>query len=257
MTTQEVLAATGVGLLSFNSLKTVVKAAKAIHNRTPAAIPLAIYDDGSFSANARWARAWAQAAGRDAVALLSEVNRGAAHSRNGLLEHFESRGMRFVATVDADIEVKSHWLVELARVMAEHDDCGIATWAYCNDHGGKFPVRGDGAVAETASMCWLWRLDAVDAALGPDVVWGMDERLPLLSHDSEFCQRMKRCSEFRTFVSDRDLMTEIERSHSTGGASKTISKQVHARRALDNVIWAELEAARGWEEGKEEVGPCE
>lgn len=106
-------------------------------------------------------------------------------------------------------------------------------------------------------MCWLWRLDAVDAALGPDVVWGMDERLPLLSHDSEFSQRMKRCSRFRTFASDRDLMTEIERSHSTGGASKTISKQVHARRALDNVIWAELEAARGWEEGKEEVGPCE
>ncbi len=246
-----ILEQTGVGLLSYNSLAVLAVAAKALDERTPAEIPLIIYDDASYQANVRWARAWAESVERDVAVTASGVNRGAAYGRNRMLEAFEAQGKRFVATVDTDIEVLDGWLEALAEVMAAHDDCGIATWRYCNEHGGRFPIAEDGRVAEAASMCWLWRLDAVDAALGPDVVWGMDERLALLSHDSEFCQRMKRCSGYRVYVSAADLMREIEQHHSLTGASATVNGLVRARRALDCKIWQELEAARGWAAGKE------
>jgi len=234
----------------------MAKAARAIHELTPAEIPLIIYDDASYSANVRWAEAWAASVEPERLVcvIAGDGNRGAAYGRNRILEACEEAGKRFVATVDADIEVLKGWLGVLAAMMERHANCGIATWRYCNDHGGRFPVADDGRVAEAASMCWLWRLAAVDAALGPDVVWGMDERLGYFSHDSEFCQRMKRCSGYRTFVSPMDLMCEIEQHSSHRDASATVREDGKAKRRHDLRVWQELEAARGWAVGKADVG---
>lgn len=234
----------GIGIVAYNDPPMLIKCLDAVVATVPPDVSIVVYDDASWAANARAFRKWSK--GSNCIMLGGLVNRGSAYGRNQLWEHFERAGISRVATLDMDIRVHPGWLDALMITMNARDDCGIATFRYCNDHGGKYPVAASGQVEETASMCWLVRLAALDDALGPDHVWGMDERMKLLSHDSEMCQRLNRCSCWRVYAMDRNLISEFESSHSTKTACPTINAAMHEQRVLDNRIWGELQDARDW-----------
>ena len=231
---------TGIGVLSFNDRPLLAECLAAILATAPADASILVYDDASFEDNARWVERHVPRA----AVIAGAVNRGAAHGRNRLWRAFERMGVERAAVVDMDVLVQRGWLEALEAVMDAHDDCGIAAFPGANV---GFPVRADGCVAEVMSLCSLYRLAAFDDCLGPDRVWGMDERLPLLAHDSELCQRLKHCSRWRTYLADRDLLVHKHPHHSTRLPG------VHEQRAADNQTWARLEALRGWAADKKAV----
>lgn len=205
------------------------------------------YDDASYQNNVDIA---AQAG---AHIIEAPCNRGAAYGRNQIWKHCRRIGKKYCATVDMDILVQPGWLQAMLGVMLSRDNAGAVGMPMCNNQGGHFPVRHDGCVAEMASMIGLYNIQAFDDFLGPDRVWGMDERLELLAHDSEFFQRMKRCSRWRLYLTDKDYAVHKNGHHSTRSSSPTLASSVCARRQRDSVVWGELSGSRGWEEGKEKV----
>ena len=231
---------TGIGVLSYNDRPLLVECLGAIVATVPAGAPIVVYDDASFEDNVRQAeRLFARA-----ETIASPVNRGAAHGRNRIWRRFERLGVARAAVVDMDVIVRAGWLEALSAVMDAHEACAIAAFPGANV---GFPVRADGCVAEVMSLCSLYRIDALDDFLGPDRVWGMDERLALLSHDSEMCQRMKRCSRWRTHLAAEDFFVHKHPHHSTRLPG------IDGQRAADCRLWGELEARRGWAAGKEAV----
>lgn len=241
-----------VGIVGYNDPPMLAACLDQVFATIPEGMRVYVYDDGSWAANVKMLQARPEM-GTRLVVFASDGNLGAAYGRNTIWSQARADGFPLVATLDMDIHVQEGWLHELVGIQRANADCGIATFTYCNDHGGRFPVDKRGRVAETASMCWLVDTEALDACLGPDHVWGMDRRLALLCHDSELCQRMKRCSIYRTYVSSGPLISELEHSHSTKTGCELIDNAVHARRDLDNKVWGQLERARGWDKDKERI----
>jgi len=260
MTSNETVA---VGIVSYNDAAILQQCIDAVLATVGPQIPVVVYDDASWSANARLARQRPEAGewlrtpdGYETPRLTiieNRINRGSAYGRTQLWRWAEESGYDRMATIDMDIRVHEHWLSTLLNVMDRHANCGIATYTYANDHGGHFPVVADGQdlrVAETASMCWLVRIAMLNDCLGPDLVWGMDPRMEVFSHDSEFSQRMRRGSDWRMFLSAEPLISEFVQHHSSRSNSPTLKAVADARRDKDFKVWAELEASRGWDKDK-------
>lgn len=242
-----------VGVVGCNDADTLVECLTAIMETVPKTVPVRYADDASLDDNvARVASRFPQV-----EIIPSRTWRGAAGCRNLLwarARQTDSSGCARVATLDMDIIVRPGWLDALVGKMDSHVDCGVSAFPMCNNQGGHFPVRADGCVAEMASMIGLYRVTAFHSFLGPDCVWGMDERMRLFSHDSEFFQRMKRCSPWRLYLTDVDFA-----EHKHGGGHSTRSKFPHlaafvaAQRHLDYETWAALNGRRDWDKGKCDV----
>lgn len=268
---------TAVGIVSYNDPQLLMRSLDAIFATIPRDVPVIVYDDASWAANIHLLSQRSEA--RETVpyhlvdgeldaklegyyepviprlsVIESPVNRGSAYGRTQLWRWAAGHNIERMATIDMDIRVHPGWLSTLEAVMDRHENCGLATFTYANDHGGRFPTVEDGEdlrVAETTSMCWLVRIAMLDDCLGPDQVWGMDARMEVFSHDSEFSQRVRRCSPWRIFMSRESLISEFSAHHSSQSSAPSLRTRAKERIDRDALVWAELEAARKWEVEKE------
>jgi len=270
------MASVAVGIVGYNDPGMLGQTLDAVMATVASDVPVFVYDDASWAANVRmisqrpeskvfFDNPWVDPNNPPGFyhahipklsVIASPVNRGSAYGRNELWHAAEFYGIERMATIDMDMRVHPGWLDALMGVMDRHDDCGISTFTYCNDHGGRFPVTPAGQdlkVAETPSMCWLVRIAMLNDCLGPDTVWGMDTRMELFSHDSEFSQRMKRCSRWRQYLSPEPLISEFVQHHSVKTGNSVTSAEAAARRERDCKIWGEMNGKRGWEDGKTDV----
>jgi glycosyltransferase involved in cell wall biosynthesis len=238
----------GVGIVSYNNPEILQKSLNFVLSRTPSDVPVVVYDDASYSCNFRMLKVMPEFGSR-LHCIRSAVNRGAAYGRNRICEFYDDLGFKRVAILDMDIEVKDGWLSDLNDKMDQHINCGAVSFFYCNNNGGHFPIYEEGMCPEVATMCYLLRIEALDDMLGPDMVWGMDERMELLCHDSEFFQRMKKSGKWKLYLI-KDKIKEITRSHSVNTGCTVINKEVIDRRERDCKIWGEMSDKRNWEKDK-------
>lgn len=266
------MSTTAVGVVSYNDPQILMRCLDAIFATVPRETPVVVYDDASWAANIRLLglrhemqetvpyhaaiEEFPQLHGyyEPTIPRLSVIegvaNRGSAYGRTQLWRWAVDHRIERMATIDMDIRVHPGWFEALGGVMDRHDNCGLATFTYANDHGGRFPVVEDGEdlrVAETTSMCWLVRIAMLDDCLGPDQVWGMDARMEVFSHDSEFSQRVRHCSPWRIFMSREPLISEFSAHHSSQSHAPSLRARAKERIDRDALVWAELEAARKWE----------
>jgi GT2 family glycosyltransferase len=241
---------TCIGVTGYNNPHLLAECLDAVLQTNKLNLNVVYIDDGSYAWNVRMVR------NRFPVEILeNKINCGVAYSRNRFWQHaIDVLGRPNAITIDMDIIVQPGWIEALMETANKHSNCGIAALPVCNNEGGHFPVRADGCVAEIASMAALYRVNLFTDFLGPDDVWGMDTRMKLFSHDSEFCQRMKNCSQWRIYLTDKEYCQHKHGGHhSVKSASPTWSADVGARRTKDCQIWCELNGSRGWEEKKEIV----